>query len=152
VHGGSAPVRIIVLTAAIETIQIVEALQLGARGVLLKDAATELLLKAVRTVHAGDHWVGRVRVSNLVQYLQRLTQSALDETKHKKFGLTSRELEVISTVVAGYSNKEIAAYWNITEDTVKHHLGNVFDKVGVSRRLELALFAVHHRLPLKTIN
>jgi len=53
VHGGSAPVRVIVLTAAIETIQIVEALQLGARGILLKDAATELLLKAVRTVHAG---------------------------------------------------------------------------------------------------
>jgi two-component system, NarL family, nitrate/nitrite response regulator NarL len=152
VRGASAPVRIIVLTAAIETSQIVEALQLGARGIVLKDAATELLVKAVRTVHAGDHWVQRAKVSNLVQHLQTLTQAAQDETKGNTFGLTPRELEVVSTVVAGFQNKEIAAYWEMAEDTVKHHLGNIFDKLGVSTRLELALFAVNHRLPLKTID
>ena len=152
VHGGPVPVRVIVLTAAIETTQIVEALQLGARGIVLKDTATELLLKAVRTVVAGDHWVGRAPVSNLFQYLQTLTQSAKDETKGKTFGLTPRELDVISTIVAGFSNKETAAYWDITEDTVKHHLGNIFDKLGVSTRLELALFAVNHKLPLKPID
>ena len=152
VHGGSAPVRVIVLTAAIEKSQIIEALQLGARGVVLKDTATELLLKVVRMVVAGEYWVGQGRVSNLVQYLQTLTQSAQDEKQHKKFGLTPRELEVISTVVAGFSNKEIAVYWKIGEDTVKHHLGNIFDKLGVSTRLELALFAVNHGLPLKPVN
>ncbi len=150
VHESSAPVRIIVLTAAIEKTQIVEALQLGARGIVLKDTATEeLLLKAVRTVQAGDHWVGRAPVSNLVQYRHTLTQSAQDETKQKKSGLTPRELEVISTVVEGFSNKEIAAHCKITEDTVKHHLSNIFDKLGVSTRLELALFAVNHKLPPK---
>jgi two-component system, NarL family, nitrate/nitrite response regulator NarL len=151
-YGGSAPVRVIVLTAAIEKSQIVEALQLGARGVVLKDTATELLLKVVQMVVAGEYWVGRSRVSNLVQHLQTLTESSKDETKHKKFGLTPRELEVISTVVAGFSNKEIAAHWEITEDTVKHHLSSIFDKTGVSTRLELALFVVNHKLPLKPID
>lgn len=152
VHGGSTPVRVIVLTAAIEKSQIVEALQLGARGVVLKDTATELLLKVVQMVVAGEYWVGRARVSNLVQHLQTLTQSAQDETKHKTFGLTPRELEVVSTVVAGFQNKEIAAYCKITEDTVKHHLSSIFDKTGVSTRLELALFAVNHELTLKKID
>ena len=152
VHGGSTPVRVIVLTAAIETIQIIEALQLGARGIVYKDTSSELLLKAVRTVVAGDHWVARAPVPNLLQYLQTLTQSAKDETKGKTFGLTPRELDVVSTVVAGFSNREIAAYWEITEDTVKHHLSNIFDKLGVSTRVELVLFAVNHKLPLKPID
>ncbi len=148
---GSSPVRVILLTAAAEKSQIVEALQLGARGVVLKDSATQLLLKAIHTVMAGEYWVGRESVSNLVQYLRVLMQSSHDEARQRKFGLTPRELEIVSAVVAGYSNKEIAEYFKISEDTVKHHLSNIFDKVGVSTRLELALFAVNQSLPLKTI-
>ena len=149
--GSSSPVRVILLTAAAEKGQIVEALQLGARGVVLKDSATQLLLKAIHTVMAGEYWVGRESVSNLVQYLRTLMQSSSDEARQRKFGLTPRELEIVSAVVAGYSNKEIAEYFKISEDTVKHHLSNVFDKLGVSTRLELALFAVNQALPLKSI-
>jgi two-component system, NarL family, nitrate/nitrite response regulator NarL len=148
---GSNPVRVILLTAAAEKGQIVEALQLGARGIVLKDSATQLLLKAIHTVMAGEYWVGRESVSNLVQYLRTLMQSSSDEARQRKFGLTPRELEIVSAVVAGYSNKEIAEYFKISEDTVKHHLSNVFDKLGVSTRLELALFAVNQALPLKSI-
>jgi two-component system nitrate/nitrite response regulator NarL len=148
---GAAPVRVILLTAAAEKSQIVEALQLGARGVVLKDSATQLLLKAIHTVMAGEYWVGRESVSNLVQYLRTLMQSSSDEARQKKFGLTPRELEIVSAVVAGYANKEIAEYFKISEDTVKHHLSNIFDKLGVSTRLELALFAVNQALPLKSI-
>jgi len=148
---GANPVRVILLTAAAEKGQIVEALQLGARGVVLKDSATQLLLKAIHTVMAGEYWVGRESVSNLVQYLRTLMQSSSDEARQRKFGLTPRELEIVSAVVAGYSNKEIAEYFKISEDTVKHHLSNVFDKLGVSTRLELALFAVNQSLPLKSI-
>jgi len=144
-------VRVILLTAAAEKNQIVEALQLGARGVVLKDSATQLLLKAIHTVMAGEYWVGRESVSNLVQYLRTLMQSSSDEARQKKFGLTPRELEIVAAVVAGYSNKEIAEYFKISEDTVKHHLSNIFDKLGVSTRLELALFAVNQSLPLKSI-
>src|SRR5882672_2392280 len=136
------PVRVILLTAAAEKNQIVEALQLGARGVVLKDSATQLLLKAIQTVMSGEYWVGRESVSNLVQYLRTLIQSSGEEARQRKFGLTPRELEIVSAVVAGYANKEIAEYFKISEDTVKHHLSNIFDKLGVSTRLELAVIAV----------
>jgi len=149
--GPQNSVRVILLTAAAEKNQIVEALQLGARGVVLKDSATQLLLKAIQTVMAGEYWVGREAVSNLVQYLRTLVQSSGEEARQKKFGLTPRELEIVSAVVAGYANKEIAEYFKISEDTVKHHLSNIFDKLGVSTRLELALFAVNQSLPLISI-
>ena len=150
-NGEANSVRVILLTAAAEKKEIVEALQLGARGVVLKDSATQLLLKAIHTVMAGEYWVGRESVSNLVQYLRNLVQSSGDEAKQKKFGLTPRELEIVSAVVAGFANKEIAEYFKISEDTVKHHLSNIFDKPGVSTRLELALFAVNQSLPLISI-
>lgn len=150
--GSTNSVRVILLTAAAEKNQIVEALQLGARGVVLKDSATQLLLKAIHTVMAGEYWVGREAVSNLVQYLRNLVQASAETSKQKKFGLTPRELEIISAVVAGFANKEIAEYFKISEDTVKHHLSNIFDKLGVSTRLELALFAVNQALPLVTIS
>src|SRR5690348_12627500 len=148
---GNSSVRVILLTAAIEQKQIAEALQLGARGVVMKDSATQVLLKAIHTVLEGEYWVNRESVSNLVQYLQAMAQTSDLDAKKKKFGLTPRELEIVSAVVAGLANKEIAAYFKISEDTVKHHLSNIFDKLGVSTRLELALFAVNQALPLKSI-
>jgi two-component system, NarL family, nitrate/nitrite response regulator NarL len=66
--------------------------------------------------------------------------------RHAKFGLTPRELQIVSAIVAGQTNREIAQQFSVSEDTVKHHVTNVFDKCGVSNRLELALFAVNHRL------
>jgi DNA-binding NarL/FixJ family response regulator len=144
-------VRVILLTAAAEKDQIVEALQLGARGVVLKDSATQILLKSIRAVMDGEYWVGRESVSNLVQYLRGLVGSSSNVARHRRYGLTPRELEIVSAVVAGYANKEIAEHFKISEDTVKHHLSNIFDKVGVSTRLELALFAVNQALPFKPI-
>ena len=140
------PVRTILLTAAIERTQIVEALQLGARGVVLKESATELLLKSIQAVIRGEFWVGRESVSDLVQTLRELMPPAGAEARKTKFGLTPRELEIISAIVAGYSNRDIAQKFSISEQTVKHHLTNTFDKLGVSTRLELALFAVNHGL------
>jgi len=148
----SSSVRVILLTAAAEKDQIVEALQLGARGVVLKDSATQILLKSIRAVMNGEYWVGRESVANLVQYLRTLVDSSSHESRKKRYGLTPREFEVISAVVAGYANKEIAEYFKISEDTVKHHLSNIFDKVGVSTRLELALFAVNQSLPFKPLS
>jgi len=145
-------VRVILLTAAAEKDQIVEALQLGARGVVLKDSATQILLKSIRAVMNGEYWVGRESVSNLVQYLRGLVGSSSNTARQRRYGLTPRELEIVSAVVAGYANKEIAEHFKISEDTVKHHLSNVFDKVGVSTRLELALFAVNQALPFKPIS
>jgi len=147
----SLSVRVILLTAAAEKEQIVEALQLGARGVVLKDSATQILLKAIHAVMNGEYWVGRESVSNLVQYLRSLIDSSSAASRQKRYGLTPRELEIISAVVAGYANKEIAEHFKISEDTVKHHLSNIFDKLGVSTRLDLALFAVNQSIPFKPI-
>jgi len=147
----SLSVRVILLTAAVEKEQIVEALQLGARGVVLKDSATQILLKAIHAVMNGEYWVGRESVSNLVQYLRALVDSSTAASRQKRYGLTPRELDIISAVVAGYANKEIAEHFKISEDTVKHHLSNIFDKLGVSTRLELALFAVNQSIPFKPI-
>jgi two-component system, NarL family, nitrate/nitrite response regulator NarL len=143
---GPNPVRVILLTAAAEKNEIVEALQLGARGVVLKESATDLLLKSIHVVMTGGYWVGRESVSNLVDYLRNLLQSE-KQPRQNKFGLTPRELEVISDVVVeAYSNKEIAEHLKISEDTVKKHLSSIFNKLGVSTRLELARFAVNHGL------
>lgn len=139
-------VRTILLTVAVEKVQIVEALQLGARGVVLKEVTTELLLKCIRSVMAGEYWVGRESVMDLVAALRGLLPAVGEEARKKTFGLTPRELEVVSAIVLGLTNKDIAKKFTISEDTVKHHLTNIFDKVGVSNRLELALFAIEHQL------
>ena len=145
----STPVRVILLTPDVGKNQIVEALQVGASGVVLKDSPAQLLLKAIYTVMSGEYWVGRESVSNMMQYLRTLVQSSRGEVRPKKFGLTPRELEVVSAVVAGYSTKEIAKYFKIGEHTVTHHLGNIFNKLGVFTHVELALFAVNQSLPLR---
>ena len=132
-----------VIDSAIERIQIVQALQLGARGVVMKEAATQLLMKAIRTVMAGEYWIGREAVGDIVEFM-RLNASG--DRPPKNFGLTKREMDILTTIVAGLSNKEIARKFALSEDTVKHHLTNIFDKVGVGSRLELALFAINNRI------
>ena len=145
--GSATPVRTIVLTASIEKEQIAQALQLGARGILLKDAATEILLAGIRTVMNGEFWVGQKKVTDLVEILRSYMPGPAEPKGPKQtFGLTARELEVVSAIVSGFTNREIAGKFSISEQTVKHHLRNIFDKVGVSNRLELALFAINHQL------
>lgn len=141
----SLETRTILLTAAVEKEQIVEALQVGARGVVSKEAATELLFKAIRTVVGGQYWVGREEVSDLVAALRGLLPTGADE-RPRSFGLTRRELEIVAAIVEGCTNRDIAQKFTLSEDTVKHHLTHIFDKLGVSNRLELAMFAVNHRL------
>jgi two-component system, NarL family, nitrate/nitrite response regulator NarL len=143
---GGDSVRTILLTASIDQDDMVTALQFGARGIVLKDAATQMLFKCIRCVMDGQYWVGREGVANLVQTLRRMIAAAAEQPAKKTFGLTKRELEIVGTIVSGYSNKEIAKKFTISEDTVKHHLTNIFNKTGVSSRLELALFAVNHKL------
>jgi two-component system, NarL family, nitrate/nitrite response regulator NarL len=137
--------RAILLAAAIENSQIVEALRLGARGMVLKEAATAELFKCIRTVMAGQYWIGHEAVADLVKLVREITAPA-PKRDCPKNGLTPRELQVIATIVTGYSNKEIAQKFSISEDTVKHHLTNIFDKLGTSSRLELATYAISHHL------
>jgi two-component system, NarL family, nitrate/nitrite response regulator NarL len=139
------PVKAVVLTAAIEREQVVRALQLGARGVLLKSSGADLIFKGLRTIMAGQHWVDRQTVTDLVQLVRELSGTPRPMSSNK-FGLTPRQLQIVAAVVAGLSNRDIAKKLSISEDTVKHHLTQIFAKAGVSNRLELALFAMHHQL------
>lgn len=139
-------VRTILLTAAIEKSAVVTALQLGARGVVLKESATQVLFKCIQAVMRGQYWVGSEGVAGLIEALREMMAGGEDQARKKQFGLTKRENEIVAAIVSGLANRDIAKKFTISEDTVKHHLTNIFDKTGVSSRLELALFAVHHKL------
>lgn len=140
------PVRTLLLTATINKDQIVRALKLGAYGVVLKESTTQRLFDSIRCVMSGQYWVGRESISDLVRALRSVSNQENGSQKPREFGLTPREMEIVTLVVAGYSNPDIAQRCSISEQTVKHHISNIFDKLGVSNRLELALFAVNHRL------
>ena len=141
----SCACRIVLLTAQIEKRQILEALQLGARGILLKQTAINLLFKCIRAVMNDEYWVDRASVADLVLAFRQSPQ-AMTAPARQQFNLTPREMQVIARVVAGCPNKEIAQQFSISENTVKHHLSNIFDTLGVSNRVELALFATNHHL------
>lgn len=143
----SAPsVRIILLSAVPDQEQVLEILQLGVRGVISKESPVPVLVRCMRSVMAGQYWVGRESVYNLAEALRRLTPSPKSPPKATNFGITPRELEVIAAVVAGGTNRVIAEKLSLSEQTVKHQLTSIFDKLGVSGRLELALFATNHGL------
>ena len=147
IMNGTPTVKIILLTSTITTQQIIEALQIGARGIVLKNALADHLQTSIRTVMAGDYWIGGKRVVNLVSALHGLMQQA-QVPQRKTYGLTPREMEVVGCIVEGSSNRDIAKQFALSEETVKRHLSNIFDKTGVSTRLELALFAIAHQLIL----
>jgi DNA-binding NarL/FixJ family response regulator len=136
-------VKVIVLTASIGNKEIVEALQLGARGVVRKETPPRVLLKCIHSVFDGQYWLGQNAFTDLIRGLQSLGGSA---SAPPKFGLTAKELKVIAAVLEGDTNKAIAERLSISEQTVKNHLTNIFNKLGVSNRLELALFAAKHEL------
>jgi two-component system nitrate/nitrite response regulator NarL len=110
----------------------------------LKETASDVLFKSIDAIQSGQYWVGRTTV-DLASTLRQLSSAARTPSR-KNFGLTRRELEIIGVILGGYSNGDIARKFSISEKTVKHHLTNIFDKIGVSNRLELALFALHHNL------
>jgi two-component system nitrate/nitrite response regulator NarL len=144
-----AEVRTILLCSAISAKQVLEALQLGARGVVLKKRVAELL-PALDAVMRGQYWIESRSVSNVVQIVEQLGAANLQPAQSQsRFGLTARETEIVSFITQGYMNRDIAKSLSITEETVKRHLTNIFNKVGMSNRLELALFAIEHGLVRK---
>lgn len=142
-------VKPIILAAAITRETTVAALELGARGVLLKEAATSMLYTCLRQVVAGEFWVGHSAVGDLIAAL-RASPSGDSSRRGRLPHLTERELSVITAVTDGECNRGIAQRLGISEQTVKNHLRNIFDKVGVSSRLELAVFAHEHEIATAT--
>ena len=134
-------VRTILLTTTMEKTTVVQAQELGASGVLWKDTSPQVLFESVRAVAAGLCWLGRGPLNSLAE-----VQPRPDSIHKNSFGLTERELQVIRAVVRGDSNKMIASQLAIAQHTVKRHLANIFTKTGLFSRLQLAVFAMDHRL------
>jgi two-component system, NarL family, nitrate/nitrite response regulator NarL len=139
----SLPTRVIVLTAAEDDRDVIRAMRLGARGVVLKQSASDLLLKSIRQVHEGEIWLDNRMTAEVIDAFKKSAESG---QRHEKPLLSDREKEVVQLVVEGFRNREIGEKLFISEQTVKNHLHNIFDKLGVSDRLELALYAIHHKL------
>ena len=137
------PTKVIVLTAAEDDRDVIRAMRRGARGVVLKQSASDLLLKSIRKVHAGEIWLDN-RVT--AEVIKAFSKSAEVGPRHQKPLLSDREKQIIELVAQGYRNREIGEKLFISGHTVKNHLHNIFDKLGVSDRLELAIYAIHHRL------
>jgi DNA-binding NarL/FixJ family response regulator len=139
VHGES--MRAILLAGVIDQAHLLTAVQVGVRGVVVKDSATELLFEAIVSVMGGRFWLGQTLVSDLIELVRTLSQPSNPTGNKQRLGLTPREREVLALVISGCTNKEIASQFSVSEETVKHHLTRMFDKVGASNRLELAMKA-----------
>jgi two-component system, NarL family, nitrate/nitrite response regulator NarL len=147
--------KIILFATADNKDEFVEAMKLGCSGILLKDAAISLVEKSLVKVHAGEIWLDSNTTAAVIrQFVATPADYAAGHTNGKapreRAQLSQREREIIVLIAQGYKNKEIAEKMFITEQTVKNHLHNVFDKLGVSDRLELALYAIHNSLHLKS--
>ena len=143
VNFDSLPTRVIVLTAAEDDRDVVRAMRLGARGVVLKQSASDLLLKSMRQVHQGEIWLDNRMTAEVIGAFKKSAESG---QRREKPLLSDREKGVVQLVVQGFRNREIGEKLFISEQTVKNHLHNIFDKLGVSDRLELAIYAIHHKL------
>jgi len=143
--------RVIVLTASEDKNEFVQAMKLGAAGIVLKQSATDLLITSIRKVNAGEIWLD----SHTTAAVMRQFATGADEapaagtpapSSRERSRLSQREREIVAVVAQGFKNREIAEMMFISEQTVKNHLHNIFDKLGVSDRLELALYAIHNNL------
>ncbi len=135
---------IVLLCSSITQEDTIRALHIGVRGIVLKTEPTDSLLDCIGRVVHGDYWLGKSGIKKLVHALFDL-EDARGHPKHC-FGLTPREIQMVEAVMEGYSNVEIAANFSLSQETVKHHLSHIFDKLGVYSRLELALFGVNHNI------
>ena len=119
-------------------------MKFGTSGIVLKQTATELLIKSIRKVHSGEIWLdSRTTAAVMKQFAAPGDAGAKDRERSP---LSQREREIVVLVAQGFKNKEIAERMFISEQTVKNHLHNIFDKLGVSDRLELALYAIHKNI------
>jgi len=145
--------RVIVLTASDDKNEFVQAMKLGTSGIVLKQTATELLIKSIRKVHAGEIWLDSHTTAAVIRQFVANDEATAPPAPapsaprdRERSPLSQREREIVALVAQGFKNKEMAEKMFISEQTVKNHLHNIFDKLGVSDRLELALYAIHNNL------
>jgi two-component system, NarL family, nitrate/nitrite response regulator NarL len=149
--GNNTTTKVIVLTASEDKNEFVQAMKLGTSGIVLKQSPTDLLLKSIRKVHAGEIWLDSDTTADVMQQFAPgvgHSPAADNGRGRQRSPLSQREREIVALVAQGFKNKEMAEKMFISEQTVKNHLHNIFDKLGVSDRMELALYAIHKKVHL----
>ena len=150
VKGGA---RIIILTASEDKNEWVQAMKLGCAGILVKQTAPELIVKSIRKVYAGEIWLDSNTTAAVIRQFATAEELASGAARPRaRSPLSAREQEIVALVSQGYRNREMAEKMFISEQTVKNHLHNIFDKLAVSDRLELALYAIHNGLHCTVTN
>lgn len=141
-HRDKLPTKAVMLAAALEEDEIVEALRLGVRGVVLKELAPQLVVECIRKVYAGEQWIDK-QLSNvaLEALLRRETAG-----RARSSILSPRETEIVRMVAGGLGNRELAERLGVSEGTIKIHLHNIYKKLKVHSRLELVLHAQANKL------
>jgi two-component system nitrate/nitrite response regulator NarL len=163
-------VRSLVMSDVLDSSRVIEVLRHGAHGVVPRRTTQELLTKSIYTVLEGGFWVSRAMVADFVHIIREggalerrakngeaegtdavspatiIQTAGASEVEIARLGLTRREVQIIGALVDGQTNKDIAATFGISEYTVKHHLTNIYDKLGVYNRVELVLFAINRGL------
>src|ERR1700736_830923 len=142
--------KVIVLTSSEDKNEFVQAMKLGCSGIVLKQTAPELIIKSIRKVHGGEICLDSHTTAAVMRQFAAPGEvgSSGSGKSRERSPLSQREREIVQLVAQGYKNKEMAEKMFISEQTVKNHLHNIFDKLGVSDRLELALYAIHKGLHL----
>jgi two-component system, NarL family, nitrate/nitrite response regulator NarL len=169
IHAASS-VRSLIMSDVLDSSRVIEVLRHGAHGVVPRRTTQELLTKSIYTVLEGGFWVSRAMVADFVHIIREsgaagrrskgsesenenaaghaavVQASGASEVEIARLGLTKREVQIIGALVDGQTNKDIATTFGISEYTVKHHLTNIYDKLGVYNRVELVLFAINRGL------
>jgi DNA-binding NarL/FixJ family response regulator len=141
--------KILVLTGSGDKDEYIQAMRLGCCGIVLKKTAPDLIVKSIRKVHQGEIWLDSNTTAAVMRHFASPPETEMqDGSGRERSPLSNREREIVCLVAQGHKNKEMAEKLFISEQTVKNHLHNVFDKLGVSDRLELALYAIHHGIYL----
>lgn len=142
--------KVIILTASEDKNEYVQAMKLGCSGIVLKQTSADLIVKSIRKVNSGEIWLDSNTTAAVMRQFAVPGEAGMSSSTkvRERSPLSPREREIVALVAQGYRNKEMAEKLFISEQTVKNHLHNIFDKLGVSDRLELALYAIHKGLHL----
>ena len=138
--------HVLLLTGVDDPEQHQRAVRLGALGVVRKDQAASVLLKAIERVHAGEAWLDRTMVARVLSDLARPAEPPSNPEAAAIATLTDRDCQVIQLICEGLQNKLIADRLAISEATVRHHLTSIFSKLRLNSRLELVIYAYQHDL------
>jgi len=143
----SSDTRIIILTGLRDPGAHKQAVLLGAMGIVRKEKAAEVLIAAIERVSEGEAWLDPSLMAGVLNEMTRSGKPGKTDPEEKKIAtLTKREREVVALIGEGIKNKEIAARLFISETTVRHHLTSIYDKLEVTDRVELLIYAFRHGL------